>query len=388
MLGAPPEGTRFALPGEAAVRAKIISALQRLFDSWGYALVDTPVLEHYDPAHPRAAQSFKLSDRDSGVLALRSDFTPAIAHLVRSHFDETAPQRLQYCGKAWQAINPDFARTREFTQLGLELTGVSNPRADAELIHLAREAVRAVGLVPRVELGTPGFVRALFELAEVPEDAQAALANAIDRKDVAGLEKNSSVYNLSPDLKAALLGVADLYGDVSVVQAARQLAPWPETLRALDELEAILAEFEDLNELLLDFGRARRLSYYTGVTFQAYTFDFGQPLLGGGRYDGALLPYAAGFTIGLERLLLALPPHAEHAPPLVLSLDDAGARRLRAAGYCVERSLSFEVDDAKAYARARDIPYLLSDKGLEPLTSEKPDHDKLLSVLEASYVRT
>jgi len=386
VLGAPPEGTRFGLPDEAAARVRIVTTLQTLFDSWGYALVDTPVLEHYDPAHPRAAQSFKLSDRDSGVLALRSDFTPAIAHLVRSHFDENAPQRFQYCGKAWQAINPDFARTREFTQVGLELTGISNPRADAELIHLAREAVREVGLVPRVELGNPGFVRALFDLAEVPEDSQETLANTIDRKDVAGLEEMLDSYKLSPDLKAALLGVADLYGDVTILNEARQLAPWPETLRALDDLEAILAEFEDLDELLLDFGRARRLSYYTGVTFQAYTFDFGQPLLGGGRYDGALLPYAAGFTIGLERLLLALPPYSDYRPPLVLSLDDMGARRLRAAGYRVERGLFSDITEARACALAQGIPYLLSDGGLEALTQEKSKYDELLQLLEASYV--
>lgn len=386
MLGAPPEGTRFTLPDEAAARAKIISELQRFFESWGYALVDTPVLEHYDPGHPRANQSFKLSDRDSDVLALRADFTPAIAHLVRSHFNENAPQRFQYCGKAWQAINPDFARTREFTQFGLELTGISNPKVDAELIHLAREAVRRVGLVPRVEIGNPGFVRALFDLAEIPESLQASLAETIDRKDVAGLEKMLEGHALEPNLKAALLGVADLYGDVSVLSEARQLAPWPETLQALDNLEAILAEFEDVDELLLDFGRARRLSYYTGVTFQAYTFDFGQPLLGGGRYDGALLPYAAGFTIGLERLLSALPHHADYAPPLVLSLDDANARRLREAGYRVERSLFDGADEARAYALARGIAYLLTDAGLESLTKASTEHSHLLNVLETSYV--
>ena len=131
--------------------------------------MDAPALEHYDPAHPRAAQSFKLSDRDSGVLALRSDFTPAVAHLVRSSYGAAEVGRFQYCGQVWQAIEPDLARTREFTQLGLELVGVSNPKADAELIHLARESVRAVGLAPRVEVGHPGFVRVLFDLADVPE---------------------------------------------------------------------------------------------------------------------------------------------------------------------------------------------------------------------------
>ena len=124
------------------------------------------------------------------------------------------------------------------------------------------------------------------------------MADAIDRKDIRSVRELLEPYALATDLRNALLEVADLYGEVDVLDRARQLAPWAETQAELDDLTAVLAEFEDDSELLLDLGRARRLSYYTGVTFQAYTFDFGQPLLGGGRYDGALLPYAAGFTLG------------------------------------------------------------------------------------------
>lgn len=390
-MSAPPDGTRFVLPHEAALRSRIVGALRLLFDAWGYARVDTPALEHYDPAHPRAAQSFKLSDRDSDVLALRADFTPAIANLVRATYPDAAePRRFQYCGTVWQAIHPDFARTREFTQLGLELVGVSNPRADAELIHLARESVRAVDLVPRVEVGLPGFVRALFDLAEIPEAQRDDLAEAIDRKDRRGVQTLLEPHRLAPDLNYALVAIADLYGDVSSLQNARRLAPWPETKRELDALEAVLSEFEDLQELLLDFGRARRLSYYTGVTFQAYTFDFGQPLLGGGRYDGALLPYAAGFSVGVERLLGALPgaPHGaapNRAAPLVLSLDDLPARRLRAAGVVVERSLFGNAEEARAYALRRGVPYLLSEAGLEPLTPERPRYRELSALLEKAH---
>ena len=385
-MSAPPDGTRFVLPGEARARHRIVGALQRLYDGWGYARVDTPALEHYSPGHPRATQSFKLSDRDSGVLALRADFTPAIANLVRANYaDPSQPMRFQYCGTVWQAIHPDFARTREFTQIGLELVGVSNPRADAELIHLARESVRAVDLVPRVEVGLPGFVRALFDLAKIPEAERAGLADAIDRKDRRGIQTLLEPYHLATDLGRALVSIADLYGDVSALREARRVAPWPETRRELDALEAVLNEFEDLQELLLDFGRARRLSYYTGVTFQAYTFDFGQPLLGGGRYDGALLPYAAGFSIGLERLLWALPGVQERAAPLVLSLDDTRARRLRAAGVTVERSLFGAEDEARSYAVKRGVPYLLTEAGLEPLGAARPRYTELSNLLGETH---
>jgi ATP phosphoribosyltransferase regulatory subunit len=382
---APPDGTRFVLPDEAQMRARMTEVLQRLYDSWGYERVDPPVLERYDATHPRAAQSFKLSDADNEVLALRSDFTPAIAQLVRAQYgDLERPLRFQYSGKLWQAINPDIARIREFTQIGLELVGISNARADAELIHLARESVRTVGLTPRVEVGNPGFVRALFELAAIPADAQDAVADAIDRKDQTTLAELLSAYRLAPDLRRALLEVADLYGAVEVLTIARALAPWPESLREIERLQQVIAEFEDSSELLIDLGMARRHSYYTGITFRAYTFDFGQPLLGGGRYDGALLPYAAGFAIGLERLLGALPRMPKRERPLVVSLDDRAARVLRKAGYAVERALSDRADEVRQYAKRYGVPYVLTQDGLES-SSDTPPPDELLSVIGGSH---
>ena len=389
MSEGPPDGTRYVPPARAAQRADIGARLADLYRRWGYAPVEVPALERYHPDHPRSGQSFKLSDRDSGVLALRSDFTPALAGLVRLDHPEIAAGertalRFRYVGTVWHAIDPELSRTREFTQIGLELIGVSNARADAELIHLARESVRAVGLTPRVEIGNPGFVRALFEAGAVPTALRAGLADAIDRKDRAELARRLAPLDLSRDLRSALLEVPDLYGDVGVLEAARAVVNHAEVERELDRLAGVLSEFEDDSELLVDLGMARRLSYYTGVTFRAYTFEYGQPLLGGGRYDGALLPYAAGFSIGLERLIEALPPleasPASHGAT-VLSLDDVGARRLRDAGFRVVRSLSDDAEGARREARTLGIPYLLAER-LEALGDDLRDQAALQAALE------
>jgi len=390
MTGAPPDGTRFVAPPLALARDRALRALHGLYQAWGYGPVEVPALERYDPSHPRAQQSFKLSDRDSGVLALRSDFTPALARLVRATYPAVASGegealRLRYGGTVWHAIHPELARTREFTQVGIELIGVSNARADAELIHLARESVRLVGLTPRVEVGNPGFVRALFDAAEVPGEERESLAAAIDRKDRSDLRATLRLLGLDGPAARALLEVPDLYGDRDVLDEARRLAPWPEARLEVDRLEGVLGEFEDDSELLLDLGMARRLTYYTGVTFRAYTFDFGQPLLGGGRYDGALLPYAAGFTIGLERLLSALPQPATPAPVRVLALDDGAARRLRRAGVAVARATAAGADAAAAEARAARIPFLLVSGRLEPVSDDREGLEELTALLEGAH---
>ncbi|MFN2323332.1 MAG: ATP phosphoribosyltransferase regulatory subunit [Trueperaceae bacterium] len=386
-----PDGTRFVLPADAARRGEVVDTLRALYRSWGYDLVEVPALERYDPAHPRAGQSFKLADRDSGVLALRSDFTPALAQLVRTHHPAVAggarrPLRLCYAGTVWHAIDPELARTREFTQVGLELIGVSNARADAEVLHLARASVRAVGLRPVLEVGNPGFVRALFDVAGVPRSDRDAVADAIDRKDRSDLRDLLGRARL--DLAdgapaAAILHVPDLYGGHEVLGRARAVAPWPEAQRELDRLEGVLTEFEDASDLALDLAMARRLTYYTGVTFRAYTPDFGQPLLGGGRYDGALLPAAAGFSIGVERLLRAMAGTGplREPPPQVLAIDDVGARRLRVAGVRVVRALHEDRVGALEEARERRVPYLLVAGRLEAVAAETGERDRLEALL-------
>ncbi len=377
-----PQGTRFVTQASARAREAALVKLQTLYAGWGYQPVEVPALERFDPEHPRADQSFKLVDHDSAVLALRADFTPALAQLVRTHHPELTtdtagrPLRLRYAGTVWHAIHSELAREREFTQVGVELIGVSNARADAEIIHLARESVRAVGLTPRVELGNPAYVRALFDAAGLQPEQHAPLADAIDRKDRSELLELLGAFQLRGRAADAILQTPDLYGDSTVLAEARRLAPSDGAHAALDRLEGVLEQFEDVSELLLDLGLARRLSYYTGVTFRTFTFDYGQPLLGGGRYDGALLPYAAGFSIGLERLLSALPPAGEQAPE-VLALDDPPARALRAAGVVVARALGADEAAAEREAKQEGVPFLLTAAGLRPVAAAGHDAERL-----------
>ena len=383
---APPNGTTYTLPATLRRRSDIVQKLRRLYTSWGYQQIDVPVLERYDSTHPLAAKSFKLSDKDNDLLSLRSDFTTATARMVQLHYADCAhPLRLHYDGKLWQTVNPDIARTREFSQIGVELVGLSNAKADAELVHLAKESLREVGLTPRVEIGNPAFVATLFDLAEIPTEERTVLADAIDRKAIQEVKEQLERYNLAPDLEQALVQVIDLYGDTSILEVASQRCPWPETQAIITRLKAIVAEFDDSSELLIDLGTARRHDYYTGITFRAYTFDFGQAILGGGRYDGVLLPEAAGFALGLERIMGAQSQSDDPTLPIILSTDDTKAAYLRTHGFCVERAVDTNIEQLLESAKDRDIDFLVTESGIEALSKTAKDSavlDQLQSLLE------
>jgi ATP phosphoribosyltransferase regulatory subunit len=180
------------------------------------------------------------------------------------------------------------------------------------------------------------------------------------------------------------------------LKEARKLNLTEKARADLDWLEASLELLPGV-PLLLDLGRARRLDYYTGINFQAYTQDFGLPLMGGGRYDGTLLPQACGFTVGLERVMealfsprsgvalfsprsgvalssprsgvaLRLPSEAD--VPDVLAVDRAMARQLRAEGQRVELAWTDDLTSLRHYARSRGIPLIAVEGRLEEIPQE------------------
>ncbi|GIW34277.1 MAG: ATP phosphoribosyltransferase regulatory subunit [Meiothermus sp.] len=365
-----PEGTRYFLPPEARQRRELLERLVGLLYGWGYEPVELPSLEIYDPGHTLAERAFKLVDKTGEVLALRSEFTTAVAGLLRSNgrLVSGQPVRMQYAGTLWlREANAELGRSREFSQVGAELVGVSSPQADAEVLELAWEALQLIGFPEaKIEVGLPALVRDLLDATGLPDEKKERLRQAIHRKNSPELLSLLKDYLVHPSLQKALLALPDLYGGREVLEEARRLPLSGKAQADLDWLEAVLALLPEV-PLLLDLGRARLLTFYTGLNFQAYTPDFGLPLLGGGRYDGALLPYAAGFALGLERVMEALRLPLSEVPPEVLALDRALARKLRSEGKRVELAWTANLRDLKEYALEKGIRWLAVEGRLEPI---------------------
>ena len=352
-----PEGTRDVLPPEWAWREYLRSQLSGQFARHGYRGVDVPTLEFQDAAHPQDATAFKLIDRDGSVLALRSEFTTAIAQLARRRFPEGPfPLRLQYAGRLWlRGQTSELGHLREFTQVGVELIGVRSPQADAELLEVAESALQGVGVAAQLEVGHPGFVDGLLEDAGIAGPARDALHDAVDRKSGPDLAAGLRAHHLSADLGHLLHTVMDLYGGPEVLSKARALPLGTRAAAALGDLAAIAQAFGP-ERLLFDLGMSRRYGYYSGYTFRAYVAGHAQPVLGGGRYGGRTDEWpGAGFAVGLERLTEVA---ARHLPPereAVLALDEAGVRHAHALGLVAERAWTNDTAQLQRYAAARGL---------------------------------
>src|SRR5437870_11811083 len=165
---------------------------------------------------------FTLVDRETGrMLALRPDITPQIAHVVATRLrDEPKPIRLAYVTNVFRYDEPRVSHYREFYQAGVELVGLDKPEAEAEIIAMAIEGLRALGLERfQIDLGHPDFVRGLLDEAKTDPASGRELRAALARKDGSTLER--LVADLAPPahVRDALLALPTLFGRESVLSA-------------------------------------------------------------------------------------------------------------------------------------------------------------------------
>ena len=389
-------GFRDVLPAEAAERESVSRAMADTFASWGYGLVETPIAEDLAAveaaAGPLEGTVFRLIDLDGRLLALRPDMTVPIARLIASRLSGVAgPHRFRYAAEVFREHESLRGQSRQFSQVGVELVGQGGPAADAEIVAVLVAALEAAGVPDfTVAVGTVAVLHAIVAAADAsPAWGHAVLAAAHDR-NLVGLDALAAQSN-EPAVARALCAVPRIRGGAEAIDACRAATTGLGCDAALDGLAKTWTLLEAAGaeaRVVIDFSVMRSFDYYTGLVAEAYASGVGLPLGGGGRYDGVLAAYdapapAAGFALGLERVMIALMEQGARVP--VRSLDaviggDAAAAiaiagTLRAAGWRVTLSQrtgaelvaeAERVGAAEALLARSEAPAVRLDRAGEP----------------------
>ncbi|MBI5628364.1 MAG: ATP phosphoribosyltransferase regulatory subunit, partial [Candidatus Rokubacteria bacterium] len=192
-----PKGAKIYLPDEAARKRFVEGRLWSVFSQWGYREVVAPSYEYFDVLSLGTDQDlqekmFKLVDRETGrMLALRADVTPQIARIVATRLrDAPKPLRLAYVTNVFRYDDPQVGRYREFFQAGVELVGLEKPEADAEMISMAVEGLKALGLGRfQIDVGQVEFFRGILEEIRADGAIARTLRDALGRKDASTMER-------------------------------------------------------------------------------------------------------------------------------------------------------------------------------------------------------
>lgn len=373
-----PKGVKVLLPERAAKKRYVEEKLLSVFFRWGFQEIITPTLEFYDVISRGTGQefedkTFKMVDRDTGrLLALRPDITPQVAKIAATLLkDQPKPLRLCYNSNVFRYVEPFAGRQREFYQAGVELIGLDSPEADTEMIAIAVESLKELGLEEfRIAVSQVEFLKGLLDELSLPEAGEARLLSAIGKKDTSGLEAELDALGISGARRRALVELPNIFGKEEVFKAAAALATNERSKRALENLTQIygmLKAYGLERYVLIDLSEVRGFNYYTGAVFEGFIKEIGYEICGGGRYDtligrfGASTP-STGFAIDVERLIsimdkMGLLDIKQGADFLLIDFKEDKkqalelSRELRKRGYSVARDIiKRDLDGSLAYA--------------------------------------
>jgi len=361
-----PEHFADVLPAQARRLEEMRRQLLDLARQHGFELVMPPLIEHLESllsgtGGGQDLRTFKLVDQLSGrSLGVRADTTPQVARIDAHLLNRRGVTRLCYCGPVAHARPSGALASREPLQFGVEIYGHAGLEADLEVLDLALEALRALGLPPPlVELSDARCVRALL-----PDPVPQAVLDALAVRSPGALQAAGQSL---PHFKA-LEALLQLEGDASVLdQAQAVLPPLPGIGAALTDLrwlgEHLQRSHPELR-LAFDLAAVAGNAYYSGVSFNAYVPGSSEALIRGGRYDevGAVFGRrrpAVGFSLDLKVLLDLLPVQALGAAVRAPWSEDpelrALVRSLRAKGETVVWMLPGHEHEAEEYACDREL---------------------------------
>ena len=313
-----PAGIEETLPEEAARLESLRRDLLDLYAGWGYRLVVPPFIEYLESLLTGTGkdldlQTFKLTDQLSGrLMGVRADMTPQVARIDVHHLRTDDPVRLCYLGTVLHALPDGVSGSRSPIQVGAELYGHAGIESDCEILCLMLETLERAGVRDvHLDLGHVGIFRGLSRQANLDEETEAIIYDALQRKAVS--EIAPLLETLGEPAGRMIRDLANLNGGGEVLEEAHECladasAEVQKALHALNSLAGMLRErFESL-PLHFDLAELRGYRYHTGVVFAAFVPGSGREIARGGRYDnigrefGHARP-ATGFSTDLKTLI-------------------------------------------------------------------------------------
>lgn len=315
MLTTRPKGTNDFIPGESEKWQYIEQLCRQVCAEYGYREIRLPIFEHTEVYLRSVGETSDIVEKemysfeDKGLthVTLRPEGTAGTvrAFLENRLYADPQPTKLYYMGPMFRYDKPQAGRYRQFNQFGIEAFGADHAAIDAEVITLAIEIFKRLGLTGlSVKINTvgcaecrPKHMEALKTYFRQHEDKLCDTCR--DR-----LERNPlRILDCKEDgCKAVAKGAP------TTIEAACDTCS-THFNQLLEYLDAVGIHYE------IDTNLVRGLDYYVRTAFEVVINSVGSAqnaLCGGGRYNGMVEQFGGddlpgiGYAMGMERLLLTL----------------------------------------------------------------------------------
>lgn len=316
-----PEGVRDLHDAECAKKQFLERKLGECLHRFGFHDIVTPTFEYFDIFRKERGtvspkDMFRFIDREGNTLVLRPDMTPQIARCVAKYYkEEKNALRLSYHGNTFVENSGYRGKLKETTQIGAELINDGSVIADAEMVALMAECLKAAGLKKfQIEIGHVGFFTALAEESGLSKEEANELRIQIENKNIFAVEQLLSGQELKPEIKELLLRLPEFFGSISKMKEIKDMTENTKAREAIDHLillHGYLEQYGVSGYISYDLGMLGQYGYYTGINFRALTYKTGESVAAGGRYDHLVGQFgkeapAIGIAMYVDTLLLGL----------------------------------------------------------------------------------
>ncbi|GHV13335.1 histidine--tRNA ligase [Clostridia bacterium] len=343
------KGMRDVLPREMEVRDTLLTEMKRIYRSYGYNLIETPVMERIENMTNNSGgeneklifkvlkRGEKLAESDTGDpdslvdSALRYDLTVPLARYFAGNAGKLPlPFKSLQIGSVFRADRPQKGRFRQFTQCDIDILGDKSPSAEIELILATSDFLDSAGISGRtVVISDRRILRAMAEKCGFDEADFSTVFIILDKFDKIGADGVKLELTDSGFPSASVESYIKLLGETAA--ASDKLSFLESELAgtiaadAIANLRYIIDSASDISggnvNIRFDPTLVRGMSYYTGTIFEIVSDDFkGSSIAGGGRYDNMIGSFtgtptpACGFSIGFERIIASIMEKANTSP--------------------------------------------------------------------------
>ena len=314
MITNAPRGTKDILPEQISNWLFVENKIREICKNYGYEEIRTPTFEHTELFQRGIGEStdvvekemYTFTDRGGRSITLRPENTASAvrAYLQNKLYAAGNLTKLFYIGSMFRYDRPQAGRLREFHQFGVEALGEQNPALDAEIILLAWDFLKSLGLDDlKLKINTVGCpkCRPVYRqklqhyfsenIDELCEDCQKRLYKNPLRILDCKIDGGKEFIEDAPQIETCLCN-----------ECREHFA------QVQKYLQAAGVDFE------IDARLVRGLDYYTKTAFEIQYLPLGaqSAVAGGGRYDGLIEEIGGtptpgiGFAAGIERILIAL----------------------------------------------------------------------------------
>lgn len=334
------KGFRDFLPREMMQRRWLMQTASRVYESFGFAPIDTPALEYQEILSGKGSeetdrQMYRFQDNGGRDVGMRFDLTVPLARFAAQHIGQLGtPFKRYHMAPVWRGENAQRGRYREFVQCDFDTIGTRSVMADIEMILVVDQLLREIGMSRfQIRINNRKLLNGLLANLDLQSQAVSVL-RALDKLskdgpdavlremvDHAGVPVSSAekVLQLCRPAAGADANPGRGADAMTVLSNAEQVVGQNALgLEGVSELRQVLAAAQvsgiPPERTVLDISIARGLDYYTGTIIETLLDDLPEigSVCSGGRYDNLAGMYTkqdlpgVGASLGLDRLLTAM----------------------------------------------------------------------------------